>query len=186
MKMKFAFLSILMILSSYKVGYSQDNSFFDDVSAMNLRLCFKGYILGDSNSLVNRLPGDITSRKVFLKADSSMKVVVRLNNRTIIPVKPMQEKSSSGIGYSQSMAPAGEKSKTNKLLFRKFGATSGFVAVNNKASTTSDDYILTAGAVLFAKSGMLTIEVFHKDELLAKFNEKRFINFASNFIRFNN
>lgn len=184
--MKKVILFILLIVSSSDIVYSQSKSFFGDVETMKISLNFKDYVLANDSIDPAGLPCGTTSKKIFLRSDSS--VMVRVHLSTISYGKKRAKPLENEVSWRKSKAKANDKrSKMDKVL-KKFGADGGGLEMIKKQMPPSpilSGYTAVWGGIIFSKGGLMSLEVYQHEGSKRKMSERTLENLASDLIQFN-
>jgi len=181
---KNTYLIILLFFTSFNLVRSQSTSFFEDVQTLKMNLCFKDFILADSNLDQIPLQRGLTSEQIFLRSDSLLVVKVYLRRKS--PDVRKSERSMDDLSLQADKSIRSVSKKEEKIL-KKFGADGGGFEMMEKKSTSRhlSGYALIGGGRLSSRGNLMFLEVYQREDIGKKMSEKALINFASSFIRFN-
>ena len=79
------------------------------------------------------------------------------------------------------------RSHEKRKILKKFGADSGGFDKIEKQTKPShySGYVMIGAGMLFSNGDLMFVEVYQNEKVNKKMSEKKLIDFASNFIRFN-
>jgi hypothetical protein len=150
---------------------------------MKISLCFKDFVLMDSYSGNIGNSDKIGARQVFVRNDSSMMVAINLNagSQRAENMRQISQTDMSLKNISKT------RSHEQRNTLKKFGADSGGFDKIEKQSKPShySGYAMIGAGMLFFSGHLMSVEVYQNEKVNKKMSEKKLIDFASNFIRFN-